>query len=187
MTAQATAIVQATALADGGDGVGGIPGMAEIPLGVVSSDRVEGSAPNLMLTYVNAGDMDMYGADFSINVFLNDKWTLSSTASFVSDDYFDLGDGSLGSTEVEGGIVPIAPKAKGTVSLAYRDARVGFNAEVRLRITSGFRRSPPDSSGRLPVRPTPGASFSRRLVWRASNSSTSCSAIRFPRARRRFS
>ena len=30
VTAQATAIVQATALADGGDGVGGVPGLAEI-------------------------------------------------------------------------------------------------------------------------------------------------------------
>ena len=142
-----------------------------------------------MLTYVNAGDVDVYGADFSIKAFLDDKWTLSATASFVSDDYFDLGDGSLGSTEVEGGIVPIAlnaPKTKGTVSLAYRDARVGFNAEARVRITSGFRRSPPDSSGRFPVRPRPGASFSRKRVWRASNSSTSRSAIRFPRPRRHF-
>ena len=147
-TAQATAIVQATALADGGDGVGGIPGMAEIPLGVVSSDRVEGSAPNLLVTYVNAGDVDMYGADFSIKAFLNDKWTLSSTASFVTDDYFDLGGGGGSDPpEVENGIVPIAlnaPKAKGTVSLAYRDARAGFNAEARLRITSGF---PAESAG----------------------------------------
>ena len=149
-TAQATAIVQATALADGGDGVGGIPGLAEIPLGVVSSDQVEGSAPNLLVTYVNAGDVDMYGADFSIRAFLDDKWTLSGTASFVSDDYFDLGgdpDTILDPPEVEGGIEPIAlnaPKAKGAVSLAYRDARVGFNAEARLRITSGF---PAESAG----------------------------------------
>ena len=148
VTAQATAIVQATTLADGGDGVGGTPGMAEIPLGVVSSNEVEGSAPNLLVTYVNAGDVDMYGADFSIKAFLNDKWTLSSTASFVTDDYFDLGGGSGSDPpEVENGIVPIslnAPKAKGTVSLAYRDARVGLNAEARLRITSGF---PAESAG----------------------------------------
>ena len=147
---QPVAVATATALADGGDGVGGTPGLAEIPLGVVSSDQVEGSAPNLMLTYVNAGDVDMYGADFSIKAFLNDKWTLSSTASFVSDDYFDLGgdpDFSLDPPEVENGLVPIAlnaPKAKGTVSLAYRDARAGFNAEARLRITSGF---PAESAG----------------------------------------
>ena len=163
VTAQATAIVQATALADGGDGVGGEPGLAEIPLGVVSSDRVEGSAANLMLTYVNAGDVDMYGADFSIKAFLNDKWTLSATASFVSDDYFDLGDGSLGSTEVEGGIVPIAlnaPKSKGTVSLAYRDVRVGFNAEARLRYTSGF---PAESAGFVGT--TPCETLTRGILF----------------------
>jgi outer membrane receptor protein involved in Fe transport len=42
---------------------------------------------------------------------------------------------------VENGIVPIAlnaPKVKGTFALAYRDARAGFNAEARLRLTSGF-------------------------------------------------
>ena len=55
----------------------------------------------------------------------------------------------VGVTEIEvgDGIVPIAlnaPKAKGAVSLAYRAARAGFNAEARLRITSGF---PAESAG----------------------------------------
>ena len=138
----AVATATATALADGGDGIGGTPGMAEIPLAVVSSNDVEGSAANLLVTYVNAGDVDMYGADFAVKAFLTDRWTASATASFVTDNYFDVNDG-----EVEGGINSIslnAPKAKGSVSLAYRDARRGLNAEARVRITGGF---PAESAG----------------------------------------
>ena len=148
-TGMSLPVAQATvaALADAGDGIGGVPGLAELPLGVVSSDQIESSATNLLVTYVHAGDIEMYGADFSIRAFLDDKWTLSATASFVSDDYFDLGDGSPGSSEIEGGIVPIAlnaTKTKGTVSLAYRDSRAGFNAEARVRLNSSF---PAESAG----------------------------------------
>lgn len=140
-TVGAMALDQATQLALGPDkAVGGIPGLAETPLAVVSSDQVESSATNLLVSYVNAGDVSMYGADFSLQAFLDDHWTLSSTASLVSDDYFDL-------TEMSHGISPIAlnaPKLKGTFGLAYRDARAGFNAETRLRLTSGF---PAESAG----------------------------------------
>ena len=140
-TAGIAAIDQATQLALGPDkAVGGIPGLAETPLAVISSDQVESSATNLLVSYVNAGDVSMYGADFSIQAFLDDHWTLSSTASLVSDDYFDL-------TEMANGISPIAlnaPKLKGTFGLAYRDVRAGFNAETRLRLTSGF---PAESAG----------------------------------------
>ena len=140
-TAGIAALDQATQLALGPDrAVGGIPGLAETPLAVISSDQVESSATNLLVSYVNAGDVSMYGADFSIQAFLDDHWTLSSTASLVSDDYFDL-------TEMSNGISPIAlnaPKLKGTFGLAYRDVRAGFNAETRLRLTSGF---PAESAG----------------------------------------
>ena len=140
-TAGGAALEQAKQLALGPDkAVGGIPGLAETPLAVISSDQVESSATNLLVSYVNAGDVSMYGADFSLQAFLDDHWTLSSTASLVSDDYFDL-------TEMSNGIAPIAlnaPKLKGTFGLAYRDARAGFNAETRLRLTSGF---PAESAG----------------------------------------
>ena len=139
-TAQGLAVAQATQLADGGDGVGGIPGLAEIPLGVVSSDGVTSSAVNALVTYVNAGDVDMYGADFAVKAFLNDEWTLAATGSWVSDDYFDL-------TEIDNGIAPIAlnaPALKGSLSLAYRNARAGINAEVRVRANAGF---PAESAG----------------------------------------
>ena len=139
-TAQAMAVTEATELADGGDGSGGTPGLAEIPLGVVSAPGVEASTANLLLTYVNAGDLDMWGADLAVKAFLTDEWTLAATGSWVSDDYFDL-------REIDNGVAPIAlnaPELKGTLSLAYRNARRGINAEARLRATSGF---PAESAG----------------------------------------
>ena len=139
-TAQAMAVTQATRLADGGDGVGGVPGLAEIPLGVVSASNVNSAATNLLFTYVNAGDLDMYGADFAVKAFLNDEWTLSATGSWVSDDYFDL-------TEIDNAIAPIAlnaPALKGSLGLAYRNARTGINAEARVRANTEF---PAESAG----------------------------------------
>ncbi len=138
--AQGLAEDQAALLANGGDGAGGEQGLEDVPLGVVSSDGVNASAANLLFTYVNAGDLDMYGADFAVKAFLNDEWTLAATGSWVSDDYFDL-------TEIENGIAPIAlnaPALKGSLSLAYRNARAGFNAEVRVRANAGF---PAESAG----------------------------------------
>ena len=103
-TAQAMATGLAGQLADGGDGPGGTPGLAELPLGVVSGPEVDPSGSNLLLTYVNAGDIGLWGADFSIKAFLTDEWVLAATGSWVSDDYFDL-------AEIENGIAPIALNA----------------------------------------------------------------------------
>ena len=139
-TAVATATAAATQLADGGDGVGGTPGWAEIPLAVVSAPEINAEGAELLATYMNQGDLNVWGADFSIKAFLNDEWTLASTASFVNDDYFTV-------AEMQNATSPIylnAPKSKGTLTLGYRGVRSGFNAEGRLRVTDGF---PANSAG----------------------------------------
>ncbi len=139
-TAGATALAAATAIADGGDGVGGTPGFAEIPLAVVSTPDINADGAELMATYMNAGDLNVWGADFSMKAFLNDDWTLSSTASIVSDDYFTL-------AEMTNAVAPIylnAPKSKGSLALGYRGVRSGRNMEVRVRMADGF---PANSAG----------------------------------------
>ena len=121
--AQATATQVATA-------------MAQIPAGVVSSDQVAAQGADLIVTYRNVGDLDMWGGDLAIQAFLNDEWTLNGTYSLVSDDYF----------EIEGA-APIAlnaPKHKGTLGLAYRNVRNGLSASGRVRFSGGF---PAESAG----------------------------------------
>ena len=111
-------------------------GIAQIPLGVVSSDEVAAQGADLIATYLNVGDVDMWGADLAVQAFLTDDWTLSGTYSHVSEDYFEIT-----------GRAPIAlnaPKDKGSVGLAYRNLSSGFSASGRLRFTSSF---PAESAG----------------------------------------
>ena len=130
-TAQAQAQAQAAVL---------VPelaeGMARIPLGVVSSDQVGAQGADLIVTYRNVGDVDLWGADLGFQWFVNDRWTLAGTYSHVSDDYFEITGGTA--------IALNAPKDKGTFSVAYRDVLAGFNAEGRVRYTGKF---PAESAG----------------------------------------
>lgn len=111
-------------------------GVAQLPIGVASSDQVGAQGADLIATYRNVGDVDLWGADLAFEAFLTDRWTLSGTYSHVSEDYF----------QIEGG-APIAlnaPKDKGSLGLAYRDARRGLNASTRVRFSSSF---PAESAG----------------------------------------
>ncbi|MFV2006669.1 MAG: TonB-dependent receptor domain-containing protein, partial [Longimicrobiales bacterium] len=118
--------------------------MAVIPLATVSSPGVAASGADALVTYVNAGTVDMYGADLAIKWFVDDRWTIGGSASWVSNDFF--ADKTFGEqfdldVKVEDGIAPIAlnaPEFKGSASLGYRDVRSGFNAEARVRFQSGF-------------------------------------------------
>ncbi|MFQ5537250.1 MAG: TonB-dependent receptor domain-containing protein [Gemmatimonadota bacterium] len=130
-TAQAQAQAQAAVL---------VPqlaaGIAQIPLGVVSSDQVAAKGADIIVTYRNVGDVSLWGADFAFQWFLNDQWTLNGTYSHVSDDYFKITDGAP--------IALNAPKDKGSLAVAYRNTYSGFNAEARMRFSSSF---PAESAG----------------------------------------
>jgi iron complex outermembrane receptor protein len=110
--------------------------IGSVPVGVVSSPEVAARGADMIVTYKNVGDIDLWGADLGFSWFLNDLWTMNGTYSYVSKDYFNIAGSS-----------PIAlnsPKDKGTLSLAYRDARAGVNAEARVRYTGEF---PAESAG----------------------------------------
>ena len=123
----AQAAATATALATG---------IGQIPLAVVSSDQVAAQGADLIVTYRNVGDLDLWGGDLAVQAFVTDRWTLSGTYSYIGEDYF----------EIEGG-APIAlnaPKHKGSLGLAFRDLRTGFTANGRARFSGGF---PAESAG----------------------------------------
>jgi len=125
--AQAEAGKQITALATA---------LGSVPVGVVSSPEVQARGADLIVTYKNVGDINLWGSDLGFSWFVNDKFTFNGTFSYVSEDYFEIA-----------GSAPIAlnsPKDKGTMSLAYRNARSGFNIEGRVRYTGEF---PAESAG----------------------------------------
>lgn len=111
-------------------------GMAMVPVGVVSSDQVGARGADLIATYRNVGDVDLWGADFAFEAFLNDRWTLGGAYSHVSEDYFEIAGGAP--------IALNAPKDKGSLSLAYRNVLLGLTASTRVRFSSGF---PAESAG----------------------------------------
>ena len=121
------------------------PALAQIPAGVVSSDDVAAQAADLIVTYRNVGDLDLWGGDLAVQAFVNDQWTVNGSYSWVSDDYF----------RIEGG-APIslnAPTHKGSLGVAYRNVRSGLTASGRARFSSGF---PAESAGYVGTECVPG-------------------------------
>ena len=120
-TAQATAAAAVQGLAIG---------IASVPLGVVSSDQVNAQGADLVGTYRNVGDIELWGADLGVQAFLNDAWSASGTYSWVDKDYFKIADGPA--------IALNAPTHKGTLGIAYRNLSSGLTASVRGRFTGAF-------------------------------------------------
>jgi len=122
-----------------------VPGVAEnmakIPVGVVSSDEVAAQGADMIVTYRNVGDIDLWGADLGFSWFVNDKWTVNGTYSRVSDDWFPIDDGEP--------IALNAPENKGSLGVAYRNQVTGLSAEARVRYNGEF---PAESAGYVGTR-----------------------------------
>lgn len=107
-------------------------GIGRVPLGVVSSDAAEmaNGGADLIATYRNVGDLNLWGGDAALEWLLSQKWTLRATYSHVSRNWF----------EIEGGahLALNAPADKGTLGVALRDEARGLNASARLRYTAAF-------------------------------------------------
>jgi iron complex outermembrane receptor protein len=121
--------------------------MAGIPLGVVAAAGVGPNAsPDLIATYLNIGDIELWGGDLAMQLFINDTWSLSGTVSAVSDDYFRPDQGA-----------PIAlnsPEVKGSLGATYRNVRSGITGGARWRFQSEF---PAESAGYVGTRCIPSA------------------------------
>lgn len=116
-------------------------GIASVPFGVVSSPEISGGS-DVIVSYRNVGDLTLWGTDLAFQWFLDDNWTLNGTYSHVSDDTFEIDDGE-----------PIALNAatdKGSLALAYRNVRQGFNAEGRVRFNNSFKAVSAGFEGDVP-------------------------------------
>lgn len=109
--------------------------LGSVPVGVVSSPEVAAKGADLVVTYLNMGGLEYWGGDLAFTWFATDKWTVTGTYSFVSEDYFRV-DGVIPGTKEP--VALNAPKHKGTLGLGYRDVARGFNAEARVRFHSEF-------------------------------------------------
>ena len=126
---EATARATATTLAET---------MSGIPLGVMAPEQVGGTFATVVLTDRNLPATNLGGADLSLSLLLGTRWSLETTAAWLSDDVLTAGEGAAG------GLISLnAPILKGSGTLRYRDVDSGLNGALRFRSTKGF----PASSG----------------------------------------
>jgi len=127
---QAAAIVPQLATAIGG-----------LPVGVAATPEIASQQADIIVSYRNVGDIDFWGADVAFSWFLDDKFTLTGSYSHVSNDWFRvLGQAPLALN---------APKDKGSLGLAFRNPKTGFNGEAVLRVAAEF---PAESAGYVGTR-----------------------------------
>lgn len=123
-------------------------GLSQVPVGVISSEDVNANGAQLLTTFSNVSDeIDLWGLDLSMNLLLTDLWSVSGSASFVSNDAF--------ATSTDQIVVLNAPKGKGSLAVHYRDRDSGLSGEVRARFSEGFPASSGvyEASACLPISP----------------------------------
>lgn len=107
------------------------PGLATIPVGVVSSADINANGAQLLTTYYNVDDeLDYYGLDLSATYLLSEAFSLAGTLSLVNDNVFETSRGE--------NITLNAPKTKGSLSGTYRNLDMGLSTELRMRYNDEF-------------------------------------------------
>jgi iron complex outermembrane receptor protein len=105
--------------------------MSEIPLGTVTPKEAW-DPTELLLAPTNAGDIDYWGIDFSVNYVVNRNISLFGNYSYLSENYFEglagFGDLSLN-----------APQHKGSLGLRFSTFTIGLSGELRYRYVDGYR------------------------------------------------
>jgi iron complex outermembrane receptor protein len=138
-----------------------VPQLAGVPLGTVSPDQVQSS--DLILTYRNFGDVDLWGADLGFQFLATDRLSFSGSTSFVSEECFDFNDD--GSCTSASDISLNAPTFKGSLGVRYSDKFSGFSAETRMRYSDGFTMNSGVFIGDVPEYTVFDANLAYQLPW----------------------
>lgn len=119
-----------------------VPGLVEeivttaamVPLGTVVPDQVD--SPDLLLTYRNFGDVDLWGADLSFQFLATDRLSITGSYAHVSEDCFNFDeDPGCGSAQ---DVALNAPRNKGSLGVRWADEFRGLTLESRSRFVQGF-------------------------------------------------
>ena len=110
------------------------PTAASVPLGTVAPDQRPGS--DLLLTYRNFGDVDLWGLDIGFEAFATEEVSITGSYSWVSDECFDFDDD--GGCASAADIALNAPTNKGTLGLKVKLPGSGFEFAARGRYSDAF-------------------------------------------------
>lgn len=102
---------------------------ADLGFGIVTpqDDRV---GDDMILTYVNQGDVSLWGADFGFTYLINNNATINAAYSFVNTDRFELDNGDV--------VFLNAPKNKVSLGYDHLFEKPGVGIGLNARWYQGF-------------------------------------------------
>lgn len=138
-----------------------ITNFSMVPVGTVAPDQAPSS--DLILTYRNFGDVDLWGADLSFQFLASDRLSLTGSYAHVSEECFDFNeDGSCSSAN---DIALNAPANKGSLGARWDDRLLGLTLEGRVRFSDGFPMNSGVYIGDVPSFSVFDANVSYQLPW----------------------
>ena len=87
--------------------------------------------PSLVLSYANAGKVDVQGVEFSVNYYITDAWVVDGNYSWF--DYDIKSTNGIPASQ----LLPNAPENKYNLGVSYRQPR--WDATLKYRWVDGFR------------------------------------------------
>jgi iron complex outermembrane receptor protein len=109
------------------------PLLAQVPVGVISSEDVDANGAQLLASYQNVNKtIKLWGGDFSATYLATERFSLTGSASWVNDDVFKYVTGSDTTN-----VALNAPTFKLSLGSAYRNEEA-LSGDVHLRFTNGF-------------------------------------------------
>ena len=101
-----------------------------VPMGTVVPTQYDDAA--IYVTYVNIGDITVYGTDLGITWYPNDDWRISVAYSWVNKDSIAVEGAQLGYVALN------APKNKAGIRINYDIKKIDLNVGVNFRWQEGF-------------------------------------------------
>lgn len=138
-----------------------ISSISMLPVGTVAPDQ--SASTDLILTYRNFGDVDLWGADLSFQYLATDRLSLTGSYAHVSEECFDFDeDGSCTSAN---DISLNAPANKGSVGARWDDRVTGLTLEGRMRYSEAFSMNSGVYIGDIDAYTSFDANVSYQLPW----------------------
>ncbi|MFN2419773.1 MAG: TonB-dependent receptor [Gemmatimonadota bacterium] len=138
-------------------------GLAMVPIGTVAPEQNQSS--DIVLAYRNFGEVDLWGADFSAEVLVNDRLSVGASYSFVSDDCFDFTPGDGETCQSAQDVALNAPKNKGSIMARWDDEASGWAFGGRARFVSEFPMNSGVYVGDVESYTVVDANVGYRLPW----------------------
>jgi iron complex outermembrane receptor protein len=112
--------------------------LADSSIGIIEPEENYNpdTIPEMVLTSLNAGSLDYFGADLSVEATLTERWLAYANYSWVNENYFD--ENALGQPG-SGLDVPVnAPRHKFRAGFTYKTPR-GLSLSCGIRYVDSFR------------------------------------------------